>query len=416
MSRMAARIDGAFSSEVARALALLGEGVGSRAADALVDPSGAARMIRGLAAGSSLLLRAAPELREEAKGYAALPADPAWARIARGSAEVAVAPLRVLGEATKATRAEVKAVAVRTREEPCCDGASCKLSRTAASVWLEVGDAGRGAGGASRWLVAEARDLEVEAALEAVRGVATALAGALGVPLEIDGKVAPEGAALGAGNDEGRGGEGGDKAFTAGDLARFAMRAEGDRIVLRDYASRGPRETARRTLFIGLVLLVLAVGLWALFGTRVREGDQGWSVALGAVAALVSLTAYAFLGVGRFAVSYAAASSPLVAMGRDRVIVAPWVSRRGEVDLRPEGRLGAAIPIGEVQGVAVLDRDGKKVVELATDHGPIDALESDDAEVAELLAEALRRSVDQVRHPGRGASAKQRARAKAGAA
>jgi hypothetical protein len=414
---MAARTDGAFSSEVARALALLGEGVGSRAADALLDPGGAARLIRGLSAGSSLLLRAAPELREEAKGYAALPADPAWARIARGSAEVAVAPLRVSGDATRAGRAEVKAVAVRTREEPCCDSASCKLTRTAASVWLEAGDAeGAGGGGASRWLVAEARDLEAEGALEAVRGVATALAGALGVPLEIDGKAAEvsEGAGGGAGGDEGRGGEG--RALTAGDLARFAMRGEGDRIVLRDYASRGPRETARRTLFIGLVLLALAVGLWALFGTRVREGDQGWSVALGAVAALVSLTAYAFLGVGRFAVSYAAASSPLVAMGRDRVIVAPWVSRRGEVDLRPEGRLGAAIPIGEVQGVSVLDRDGKKVVELATDHGPIDALESDDAEVAELLAEALRRSVDQVRHPGRGASAKQRARAKAATA
>ena len=161
MSRMAARTDGAFSSEVARALELLGEGVGSRAADALLDPGGAARLVRGLSAGSSLLLRAAPELREEAKGYAALPVDPAWARIARGSAEVAVAPLRVSGDATKARRAEVKAVAVRAREEPCCDSASCKLTRTAASVWLEVGDVGgAGDGGASRWLVAEARDLE----------------------------------------------------------------------------------------------------------------------------------------------------------------------------------------------------------------------------------------------------------------
>jgi hypothetical protein len=84
--------------------------------------------------------------------------------------------------------------------------------------------------------------------------------------------------------------------------------------------------------------------------------------------------------------------------------------------LRPEGRLGAAIPIGEVQGVSVLDRDGKKVVELATDHGPIDALESEDAKLADALCEALRRGLDQVRHPGKGASARQRARAKAATA
>lgn len=402
MSRMAVRT--AFSGEVARALALLGEGVGSPAVDALLDPGGAVRMIRDLSEGGSLLLRAAPDLRAEAKGYAALPADPVWLKLVRGSGEVVTAPLRVRGEETKARRAKVKAIAVRTREEPCCDSASCKLSRTAASVWLEASDAGDG----GPWLVAEARDLDAGAALASVRSVAGALAGALGVPLEIDGKAGEISAGEAGAEDFG-------EALKAGDIARFAMRSEGFRVVLRDYASRGPRETARRTLFIGVVLLAAAVGLWALFGARVRAGDQGLSVALGALAALVSLTAYAFLGVGRFAVSYAASSSPLVAMGRDRVVVAPWVSRRGEVDLRPEGRLGAAIPIGEVQGVSVLHRDGRKVVELATDHGPIDAMETEDAAVAEVVCEALRRGLDQVRHPGRGVSAKQRARAKAAA-
>lgn len=413
MSRMAELRAKAFSIEVARSLALLGEGVGSLAspaADGLLDPGGAARSLGALPAGGSLLLRAAPELREEAKGYAALPEDPAWALIARGSSEVSVAPLRATEEASGARRAKARAVAVLTREEPCCDSPSCKLTRTAAAAWLELeGGGDRG----SRLLVAEARDFDAEAARDAVRGVASALARALGVPLQVGGEAvdAAEEAVAGEGDAGARGG-----AWTAGDLARFALRSEGDRIVLRDYASRGPRETARRTLFIGLVLLAVALGLWALFAARVQAGDQGMSVALGALAALVSLTSYAFLGVGRFAVSYAAASSPLVAMGRDRVIVAPWVSRRGEVDLRPEGRLGAAIPIGEVQGVSVLDRDGKKVVELATDHGPIDALEHEDAALAELVCEALRRSLDQVRHPGRGASAKQRARAKAATA
>ena len=411
MSRMAELRAKAFSIEVARSLALLGEGVGSLAspaADGLLDPGGAARSLRALPAGGSLLLRAAPELREEAKGYAALPEDPAWALIARGSSEVPLAPLRANEKAAGARRAKARAVAVLTGDEPCCDSPSCKLTRTVAAAWLELEGGGDG-----RLLVAEARDFDAEAARDAVRGVASALAWALGVPLQVGGEAvdAAEEAAADEGDAGARGG-----AWTAGDLARFALRSEGDRIVLRDYASRGPRETARRTLFIGLVLLAAALGLWALFATRVQAGDQGMSVALGALAALVSITAYAFLGVGRFAVSYAEASSPLVAMGRDRVVVAPWVSRRGEVDLRPEGRLGAAIPIGEVQGVSVLDRDGKKVVELATDHGPIDALEHEDAALAELVCEALRRSLDQVRHPGRGASAKQRARAKAATA
>jgi hypothetical protein len=399
----------AFSIEVARSLALLGEGVGSLAspaADGLLDPGGAARSLRALPAGGSLLLRAGPDLREGARGYAALPEDPAWALIARGSSEVSVAPLRATEKAAGARRAKARAVAVETREEPCCDSPACKLTRIAAAAWLELEG-----GGDRRLLVAEARDFDAEAARDAVRGVASALAWALGVPLQVGGEAVDAAGEAAAGE-----GDAGAGAWTAGDLARFALRSEGDRIVLRDYASRGPRETARRTLVIGLVLLALALGLWALFAARVRAGDQGMSVALGALAALVSLTSYAFLGVGRFAVSYAAASSPLVAMGRDRVVVAPWVSRRGEVDLRPEGRLGAAIPMGEVRGVSVLDRDGKKVVELATDHGPIDALEHEDAALAELVCEALRRSLDQVRHPGRGASAKQRARAKAATA
>lgn len=409
MSRMAALSASgkAFPGEVARALSLLGEGAGSPAADALLDPVGAARSLRGLEGGASLLLRAAPELRGEAAGYASIPADPVWLKIARGSAEVAIAPLRAQPGAGDERRATALSIAVETREEPCCDSASCKLSRAVASAWLRLDDG-------SRLLAAEARDFEAAAAVGAASDVGGALAGVLGVPLEVGGTaadVARDASAAGAGAGAR------DALLNAGSLSRFALRSEGDRVVLRDYATRGPRETARRTLVIGLGLLALAVGLWALFGARVRAGDQGLAVALGALAMLVSLTAYAFLGVGRFARSYAAASSPLVAMGRDRVIVAPWVSRRGEVDLRPEGRLGAAIPIGEVQGVAVLDRDGKKVVELATDHGPIDALECDpeDVKVAEVVSEAIRRSLDQVRHPGRGASARQRARAKAGA-
>ena len=37
---------------------------------------------------------------------------------------------------------------------------------------------------------------------------------------------------------------------------------------------------------------------------------------------------YAFVGVARFSARYRATSAPLVAVGRDRIIVLPWVARR----------------------------------------------------------------------------------------
>src|SRR5688500_14276233 len=120
MSRMAALSASAkeFPGEVARALSLLGEGAGSPAADALLDPAGAARSLHTLADGGSLLLRAAPELRAEAAGYAPVPADPVWLKIAKGSAAVATAPLRARAKEGEKRRAEARAIAVETREEP----------------------------------------------------------------------------------------------------------------------------------------------------------------------------------------------------------------------------------------------------------------------------------------------------------
>jgi hypothetical protein len=455
MSRMAAApADEAFDRDVARALSLIGAEPSAAAADALADPAGAARRLEDLATksegraeeargsgdgeGRRLVLRAAPEIGSDAPGYGPLPVEPVWVMIERGSADVVIAPLRLGASkgAGEVRRGRARAVVVTTEERPCCDAPSCKLESTHASAWLEVGEA-------PRLLVAEARDVAPAQAVMAAREVAAALARAMGVPLEVRGervdptdvKAGDASAAARAGDasaaragdaSAARAGEaGGESAGEAGGegakidaglIARWAIRSEGDRIVLRDHASRGPREAARRTLLIGLVLLGLAVALWVLFAQQIRAGEQGFAVALGAVAALVSLTSYAFLGVGRFAARYAAESSPLVAMGRDRVIVAPWVSRRGAVDLRPEGRLGAAIPIGEVRGVAVRERDGQRVIELQTDHGIIDALACDRDEVAELFCRALRRSLDQVRHPSAGASAKQRARSRAKAA
>ena len=150
-------------------------------------------------------------------------------------------------------------------------------------------------------------------------------------------------------------------------------------------ASAGPRAKARRTLSIGFLLLAGALILWALAATRATGEHRDVAIAFGAVAALVTLTGYAFVGVGRFASRYSARSAPVLSFGVDRMIVAPWVGRDGAVDLRLEGRLGAAIPIGEVRAAYVRVDDDEAVVELETDHGPFDGVITSSRDVAEYV-------------------------------
>jgi hypothetical protein len=193
-------------------------------------------------------------------------------------------------------------------------------------------------------------------------------------------------------------------------LARFSLRTEGSRVVLRDWDSAGPRTSAARNAWIGAALMVAAAaGGYALW-------RAGAAVAAGIVAALLALAGYAFLTVARFSARYRATSAPLVAVGRDRIAVLPWVSRDGAVDVRPEGRLGAAIALGEVRGASPQPRKGGVAVELDTDHGPIDVMVCPSAAAAERWCAVLDRVIDEARHPRQGATARQRARQGARAA
>jgi hypothetical protein len=161
--------------------------------------------------------------------------------------------------------------------------------------------------------------------------------------------------------------------------------------------------------------MLSGLGFWiklALALTR-TSGTTGEAVGFGAAAALLTLAGYAFLGVARFSSRYQARSTALLAVGRDRLIVLPWVSRTGAVDARPEGRLGAAIPLGEVRASVVADRGAEHAIVIDTDHGAIDGLASEQKAVAAFWAAALARVTDEARHPQAGASARQRARARA---
>lgn len=190
------------------------------------------------------------------------------------------------------------------------------------------------------------------------------------------------------------------------------MRPEAEPLVLRDHASAGPRSSATRNVVIGLVLLAVAVPLWIQVARSASAGESNVAIGLGAAAALISLTAYAFLGVARFSARYVARSSPLLWLTRDRFVVAPWVDRAGAIDLKPEGRFGAAIPVGELSEVRVCARGDLWSVELDTEHGPIDVMIAPTEEVARYWAAVITRAMASVRHPG-GPSARQRLRAKA---
>ncbi|WP_438021907.1 hypothetical protein [Sorangium sp. So ce233] len=421
----------AFDAEVARALRSLGADSSVPALDPLGDPAGAARALSA-EGGAALLLRVAPELgaaqRDKEAAFGPAPRDPVWLRFERGASVLRVAPLRLAdagqprsgagaaggaggaGEAPAEPRDAVR-VEVTSEQRPCCGAPTCTRERTYVAAWLALAPAPSGAGraaAAQRLLVAEAQDLEAARAEALVEAVAAPLAAALRVPLQTARGTEPPDAIAPRPLPE----PAPAPALAAAALARFAIRSEGELFVLRDHASHGPRGSATRNAVIGGALLLLALALWIQVMRSVSAGDSGIAIGVGSAAALLSLAGYAFLGVARFSSRYAARSAPVASFGAGRFVVAPWVSRTGAIDLRPEGRLGAAISAGEVHAVQVQPRGDRFAVEIDTDHGPIDALLTDREDVARYWRDAMDRAVASVRHPG-GPSARQRLRARA---
>jgi hypothetical protein len=380
-----------FRDDVSAVLASLGPAAPGSVADAVADPGGAALALeRG-----AVVLRAAPDLAAGAEGFGPDPSSPVWLSLTRGAREVITAPLTG-GEKTSRRAARV---AIEIDEASCCDAPSCSAQRSHTAAWLICEDG-------ARLLVAEQHAVAPGRG-SAVTAFAARLAAYLGAPLE--GAPSPDGEAADAAIPAPLG------ALPAADLARFALRTEGERVVLRDFAGAGPRATAGRNTAIGALLLLAGVGAWIKLALALtgHTGSTGEAVGVGAAAALLSLAGYAFLGVARFSSRYQARSTALVAVGRDRLIVLPWVSRTGAVDSRPEGRFGAAIPLGEVRAPAVAERGRGRSIVLDTDHGAIDALICEGADVAAFWTAALARVTDEARHPQAAASARQRARARA---
>lgn len=380
--------------EITAALDALGGAKGEPIIDFQIDPAGALAALGELAEGDGIIVRASPELGEGREGFGPAPSDPVLLRVMRGAREIGQVSQR--GDGGRVVRAE--RVEVDEDERPCCDASSCDRMRTWKTVWLVLD-------GDEKHVIAEARSLAESPAREpSIEAIASALASALGVEAR-----RAEASEQGdhAARDEA------SKALSPDAIARFAIRSEGDRVVVRDLGSIGPRADAPRNTVVGLALWIIAGGMfYGLILTLKGGGGTFPMAAFGVAAALFFLAGVAFLGVARFASKYTARSSPLAVVSADRLVIAPWVARDGAVDARPEGRLGAAIPLGEVRASKVTPRDGGAAVIVDTDHGAIDVLVADRSDVARALSSAFDRVVSELRHPRTTATAKQRAKAK----
>jgi len=197
---------------------------------------------------------------------------------------------------------------------------------------------------------------------------------------------------------------------------RFSMRLEGDRFVLRDFESVGPRAGAFKYRVIAIAALVFGAVAWWQFYEAFRASSPLSSLlGLAAVGIVLLVAAFAMNEIARFAAKYVADNEPLAWLSDDHVVVAPWVSRQGAIDLRPEGRYGAAIKIAEVNAVTVREHDGKHAVTLETEHGAIDVLYTDDLAAANLWRGALERALIAVAAPTKRAIPLLRARTTAAA-
>lgn len=399
---MAAASQTDLNADISRALAALGASAEEPAHDAVAAPAAAAAALEALTPGSPLLLRVSAPLGAATDTHGPTPAPPLWLRGTCGSPEMSLAPLRLADAAKRGkTAARAGKVVVEVAESRCCDAASCASKRSVASAWIELERAAKD-DVPPRVLVAEAADLDAERAKGRVLAVARPLAKALAAAMDPD-----------TGNAVDPSGEAPSPALPAGKLARFVMRSEGDRFVLRDHETQGPANAARSKAIFGITLLVLAAPLWIEAARSFSRGDRNLTVGLAAVALLITLAGYAFVSIARYASRYRAASEPLFWVGHDRFVIAPWVSREGAVDKLPEGRIGAAIALEEVRSVSAQPRDGHFAVEVDSDHGQMDVLASNDEATATFWASAIRRTLADFAHPKARASARKRARERA---
>ncbi|HTJ83521.1 MAG TPA: hypothetical protein VL400_17495 [Polyangiaceae bacterium] len=354
----------------------------ARALDATVDLDG---VTKALDDGETLALRAAPLLDAPTEeGFGPEPKRSRVVVLERGTRAVTI----------DAVQKAVVAVRVSSRALAWGGWGGKAFERGAASVEIELD-------GGERLVVADVLGDDETSAKERAARLAEALEAALGP--------------AGAGATEGAGSAKNQAAAASRDAApRFVLGMEGDLLVLRDFASTGPRNGAGRYRFLAIAALGLGAVAWWQFVVALRAASALSSLlGLAAVGVVLLVAAFAMNEIARFAAKYSADNEPLAWFSDDHVVVAPWVSRKGAVDLRPEGRYGAAIKIPEINAVVLRDHEGKHAVMLETEHGPIDVLYADDLATAKTWRGAVERALVSVAAPTKRAIPLVRARASA---
>jgi hypothetical protein len=374
-------------SQVHRGIALLGGQPSERVVDFFLDPVGSTAALSELGEHDGIVVRVFPPAKPS-RQKPGPPPNPLWVRLARGGREIGTAAFR--GEQTLVRR--VSRVVVEQRATPCCDAPSCHQTRRLVTVALVLEGLGNELP-EDQLVVTEER--APEGAVTRTLAIARTLSDLLDVPL-----VLAEGTTLRAGLD---GNAEPSPPLALAQLARFTQHAEGERVILRDHATRGPRAAAVPKAAASVVLLVVALGMaWTLARALWSGGTVGELVAYGGLTALMAVSSYTFFSMAWFAAEYRAKSTPLVAVGSDKLVVSPWVAPDGTVDVRNDGRYGAAIPLGEVTDVVAAPRGKRTAVEIRTDHGRIDAVVCETADTARWLAAALGRAIEEARHGPRG--------------
>jgi tetratricopeptide (TPR) repeat protein len=353
--------------EARASLESLGLSLDTPAHDGWLDAEALAKALDGDA---PVLLRAHRSLPPPAEGYAPEPRDPVWVAIGRDGARQS--PLR----RAEPGRLEAERVELRVEREPWPADARGAPKHVGAVV---VGDL----------VFAETVADHEEEARAALLSLARATAARLGAVVEPETDEATPGV-----RPEAR------EPLTAENLVRFGLRREGALFVLRDYASRGPRESARgewlATMVLGAGAVVAAHLAWQAHAAGAWED----LAIAGSVGFVLTLACFAWFHIARHSTRYRAASEALMVIAHDRFVVAPWHARSGAVDENPEGRFGAALGLSELEEVAIVDRGGP-TLRLNTSHGAIDVGTLDSETQARRWKEALTRIADAVRQAPR---------------
>ncbi|MEZ4440252.1 MAG: thioredoxin family protein [Polyangiaceae bacterium] len=334
--------------EIEAALGSLGATVDDRAHDGWMDP---AALATALAADEPVLIRVTGPSREGGQDrFSPEPSEPWWLRHEGASPALRLASYRRAG----AHEVEARGLRLEALPELCCDAPKCEAEKVVAQLWLELDAQGELP---NEVLLAE--QLGEDTAVARLGALGAAAAARFGVPLAYEGALAE----LGRGREP----------LSAGALARWMIRREGEHFVLRDYAQRGPREAVgRETVILALMGVGFAVAWYGAYTSAVAEA---WTQAaiFGATGLVMTFFVITMLQILRHSRAYRGDSEALLWLTRDLVVFAPWHDRRGAIDLGSAGRYGAALSLGEVERLRVERVGAGYALRCDTAHGPYQA-------------------------------------------